>query len=129
MLMLTKLFLLFLIVPLIEIALLLKIGSYIGIWLTLFIVIGTAVLGASLTHREGLKTWWRLRQKLTSGALPDDELLDGIMILIAGAVLLTPGFLTDAVGFALLYPGTRQIIKNRVRRKFSRSLHVEYREL
>jgi UPF0716 protein FxsA len=129
MLMLAKLFLLFLIVPLIEITLLLKIGSYIGIWLTLFIVIGTAVLGASLTHHEGLKTWWRLQQKLASGTLPDEELLDGIMILVAGAMLLTPGFLTDAIGFTLLYPGTRRIIKHWIRRKFSRSLNVEYREL
>jgi UPF0716 protein FxsA len=127
--MLAKLFLLFLIVPLIEIALLIKIGSYIGIWLTLCIVIGTAMLGASLSHHEGLKTWWRLQQKLASGALPDEELLDGILILVAGAALLTPGFLTDAIGFTLLYPGTRGIIKRWLRRKFSRSLNVEYREL
>ena len=127
--MLAKLFLLFLIVPLIEIVLLLKISSYIGIWLTLFIVIGTAVLGTSLTHREGLKTWWRLQQKLASGALPDEELLDGVLILVAGAALLTPGFLTDAIGFILLYSGTRRIIKRWLQRKFSRSLNVEYREL
>jgi len=87
------------------------------------------VLGASLTHHEGLKTWWRLQQKLASGALPDEELLDGILILVAGATLLTPGFLTDAIGFTLLYSGTRRIIKRWLRRKFSRSLNVEYREL
>jgi UPF0716 protein FxsA len=70
-----------------------------------------------------------LQQKLASGTLPDEELLDGIMILVAGAMLLTPGFLTDAIGFTLLYPGTRRIIKHWIRRKFSRSLNVEYREL
>ena len=126
--MLAKLFLIFLIVPLIEIALLLKVGTYIGIWLTLAIVIGTAILGATLTHHEGLKTWWRLQQKLANGVLPDEELLDGLMILVAGAVLLTPGFLTDATGFTLLYPGTRRLIKSWLRRIFTQRLQVQYRD-
>lgn len=126
--MLAKLFLMFLIVPLIEIALLLKISAYIGIWVTLAVVIGTAILGASLTHHEGLKTWGRLQQKLANGVLPDEELLDGLMILVAGAVLLTPGFLTDATGFTLLYPGTRRIIKRWVRRFFAQRLQMQYRD-
>ena len=126
--MLAKLFLVFLIVPLIEIALLLKVSAYIGIGMTLAIVIGTAILGASLTHHEGLKTWSRLQQKLASGVLPDEELLDGLMILVAGAVLLTPGFLTDLTGFILLFPATRRLIKYWLRRVFAHRLQMQYND-
>lgn len=123
--MLAKLFLIFIIIPLIEIALLLKISAYIGIWMTLVVVIGTAILGASLTHHEGLKTWGRLQQKLGKGILPDEELLDGLMILVAGAVLLTPGFVTDITGFFLLIPTTRRLVKFWVRRIFSQRLQIQ----
>ncbi|WP_089935503.1 FxsA family protein [Candidatus Entotheonella palauensis] len=127
--MLAKLFAIFLIVPLIELALLLTIGAQIGIWATLAIIISTAMLGASLTRREGLKTWLRFQEKLTTGALPNEELLDGLMILVAGAVLLTPGFLTDAVGFILLIPGSRRVVKGWVRQRFSQHIDTPFREL
>lgn len=126
--MLAKLFLLFLIVPIIEIVLFIEIGSRIGTMATLLIVVITAILGASLAHHEGLKTWWRMQNKLASGSMPDEELLDALMILIAGAVLLTPGFLTDIVGFLLLYPGTRRIIKQWARRKLGQRIQVSHRE-
>ena len=126
--MLAKLFLLFLIVPIIEIVLFIEIGSRIGTPATLLIVVITAILGASLAHREGLKTWWRMQSKLASGSMPDEELLDALMILVAGAVLLTPGFLTDAVGFLLLYPGTRRGIKQWARRKIGQRIQVSHRE-
>ena len=124
--MLAKLFLVFLIVPLIELALLFKISSIIGIWITLAVIIGTAMLGASLARREGLKTWWRLQDKLTQGMLPDEELLDGILILVAAAVLLTPGFLTDATGFFLLFPGTRQLVKGALRATLRRRIDLTF---
>ncbi|ETX08318.1 MAG: hypothetical protein ETSY2_06080 [Candidatus Entotheonella gemina] len=127
--MLAKLFAIFLIVPLIELALLLTIGAQIGIWATLAIIISTAMLGASLTRREGLKTWLRFQEKLTTGALPNEELLDGLMILVAGAVLLTPGFLTDVVGFILLIPGSRRVVKGWVRQRFSQHIDTPFREL
>ncbi len=127
--MLAKLFAMFLIVPLIELALLLKIGAQIGIWATLVIIVSTAMLGASLTRREGLKTWWRFQEKLATGAFPNEELLDGLMILIAGAVLLTPGFLTDAVGFILLIPASRRVVKDWVRQRFSQHIDTQFREL
>lgn len=128
--MLAKIFLLFLTIPLIEIALMLTIGAQIGIWMTLLIILGTAVLGAALAHREGLKTWWRIQQKLASGVMPEEELIDGLMILIASIVLLTPGFLTDAMGFLLLHAGARRTVKRWLWRKFSQRIdHVQYREL
>ena len=127
--MLAKFFALFLIVPVIELALLLSVGSRIGVGATLAIIIGTAIVGASLTRREGLKTWWRFQDKLTTGAFPNEELLDGLMILVAGALLLTPGFLTDAVGFTLLIPGSRRVIKGWLRQRFSQHIDTPFREL
>jgi UPF0716 protein FxsA len=106
-----KLLLLFLAVPLAEIMLFIEIGSRIGTVMTLLIVVLTAVGGASLAHREGLKTLWRLQDKLSQGRMPDEELLDGALVLVAGVLLLTPGFLTDTVGFLLLYTKTRQAVK------------------
>jgi UPF0716 protein FxsA len=126
--MLAKLLLIFISIPLIEIALFIQIGSRIGTAATLLIVAFTAVLGATLAHREGLKVWWRIQAKLSHGLMPDDELLDGLLVLLAGAVLLTPGFLTDAIGFVLLFPGSRQPIKRWLRRRFSQRLQIRYRQ-
>jgi UPF0716 protein FxsA len=127
--MLVKLFILFIVVPLVELALLLTIGAKIGIWPTLAIIVSTAVLGASLSRREGLKTWWQFQEKLMSGAFPNEELLDGLLILVAGAVLLTPGFLTDALGFILLIPGSRRMVKDWLRQRYSRHIDTQFREL
>jgi UPF0716 protein FxsA len=127
--MLAKLLALFLIVPLIELVLLLTIGNKIGIWPTLALIVSTAVVGASLTRQEGLKTWWQFQEKLTTGAFPNEELLDGLMVLIAGALLLTPGFLTDTIGFVLLIPGSRRVIKGQLRQRFSRHIDAKFRNL
>lgn len=126
--MLAKLLMVFISVPLIEIVIFIEVGSRIGTWITLLIIALTAVLGASMAHREGLKVWWRIQEKLYSGVMPDEELLDGLLILIAGALLLTPGFLTDAVGFSLLYPRTRFGIKGWLRHKFSQRLQMHSQE-
>lgn len=126
--MLAKLLLVFLTVPLVEIMLFIEIGSRIGTWMTLLIVVLTAVLGASLAHREGLKTWWRLQEKLSQGHLPNEELLDGALVLLAGALLLTPGFLTDTLGILLLYTKTRQVIKRWLRRRITRRWRMQYRQ-
>jgi UPF0716 protein FxsA len=126
--MLAKLLLIFITVPLLEIMLFIEIGSRIGTLMTLLIVALTAILGATLAHREGLKAWWRIQDKLYQGEMPNAELLDGVLILIAGAVLLTPGFLTDAIGFVLLYPGTRQPVKSWLRHKFSQRYQIHYRK-
>ncbi|MGQ4810000.1 hypothetical protein NKDENANG_03443 [Candidatus Entotheonellaceae bacterium PAL068K] len=126
--MLVKLLSVFIAVPLIEIILFIEIGSRLGTWTTLLVIAVTAILGASLAHREGVKTWWRLQERLYRGLMPDEELLDGLLILIAGAVLLTPGFLTDAAGFLLLYSGTRQGVKRWLRHRFSQRLQRHYRD-
>ncbi len=126
--MFAKLLLLFLTVPLVEIMLFIEIGSRIGTLSTLLIVALTAILGAFLAHREGLKAWWRIQDKLYQGSIPDDEFLDAMLILIAGALLLTPGFLTDAIGFLLLFPATRHSVKNRLRHKFRQRYQIHYRK-
>jgi UPF0716 protein FxsA len=123
----TKLFLAFFAVPLIEIVLFIEIGSHIGTWPTLYIVAGTALLGASLARREGRKTWWQIRDKLSRGSMPETELLDAVVILLAGVLLLTPGFLTDTVGFLLLYPGTRQVIIRWLQRQIGQRLQIHHR--
>jgi UPF0716 protein FxsA len=126
--MLAKLLLGFILVPLVEIMLFIEIGSRIGTWTTLLIIAVVAVLGAVLVRREGLKTWWRIQDKLLSGQMPNEELLDGLLVLVAGALLLTPGFFTDAVGFLLLLPPGRQMVKRWLRRRFSQRLQIQYRE-
>ena len=126
--MFAKLLVIFIAVPLLEIVLFIEIGSRIGTLMTLLIVALTAILGATLAHREGLKAWWRIQDKLYQGEIPNEELLDGVLILVAGAVLLTPGFLTDAIGFVLLFPGTRLPIKRWLRHRFSRRYQIHYRK-
>lgn len=105
-----RLFLLFLLVPLIEIALFIQIGGLIGLWWTLAIVILTAIIGTALVRGQGLAVLSRLRGSLEDLQDPTEPLAHGAMILFSGALLLTPGFFTDAVGFALLVPGIRGVI-------------------
>lgn len=99
-----RLLLLFTVVPLVELFLLIEIGRWIGAPATVALVIGTGALGAYLARREGLKTLRRVQTEWRQGRMPTQALLDGAMILIAGAVLLTPGILTDLAGFFLLTP-------------------------
>ncbi len=104
------LFLIFLIVPLIEIYLLLVIGGIIGPIPTVAMVVFTAVLGAWLLRIEGFHTWFRLQQALAQGKIPALEIVEGPILLVGGALLLTPGFFTDFLGFLCLLPTTRQRI-------------------
>ena len=110
------LFILFVVTPIAEIALFLTIGERIGIVATLVIVVATAIVGASLVSRQGRAEFAALQSTVMRGAMPAKELAHGAMILVAGALLLTPGFLTDGVGFALLVPPIREVL----RRWFSR---------
>lgn len=104
------LFLLFLLIPLVEIWFLIKIGSVVGAGWTILLVVATAVIGAGLVRAQGLSALSRIQQEVNSGGLPADELLQGVFLLVAGALLLTPGFFTDALGFALLVPGVRRYL-------------------
>ena len=108
------LFILFIIVPLIELAVILKVNSYIGIGWTLGLIIFTAFVGVRLLRLQGLSTLLRANQKMQQGQIPAQELAEGFLLALAGAFLLTPGFVTDASGFILLIPATRQALVHKV---------------
>ncbi len=116
------LFLLFFLIPLVEIYILIQVGSVIGAGLTIFSVVFTAVLGAFLIRRQGFSTFQRFQGKLQTGEIPAREIVDGFCLLIAGAFLMTPGFFTDAMGFALLIPPVRTLIYKRLENKVD--MHV-----
>ncbi len=109
----------FIAVPLIEIALFIQVGGAIGLWPTLLIVVLTAILGTVLVRQQGSLALRQLRERMNRLDDPTEELAHGAMILFSGALLLTPGFFTDAVGFALLVPAVRvaafRAIRKRVR--------------
>jgi len=116
--MLLRLILLFTIVPFIELYILLRLATVIGALETLLIVVLTGVLGGTLAKMEGWRTWRSIREDLSRGIVPSGRLVDGVLILAGGLLLLTPGILTDLLGFALLIPLTRTAIKRSVRRRF-----------
>ena len=107
-----KLFLAFTIIPVVEIYLLIKIGASFGVFTSIGLVILTGFLGAYLARIQGLKTLFKIQESVRDGIMPSGELIDALLIAIAGAVLLTPGFLTDTFGFALLFPIIRNSIKS-----------------
>ena len=117
--MFARLVLLFTVVPLVELFLLVQVGRVIGPVPTVAIVIGTGILGAWLTRLQGLRVLREVQAELQQGAMPTDGLIDGLLILIAGAVLLTPGLITDALGFLLLAPAGRRAIRRAVVARFS----------
>ncbi len=102
-----KLLALFLLVPIIELYVMVQIGKVIGLGITILIIFITAFIGAKLTKAQGIQAIKNGRSALMSGKLPHKEVIDGVLIIIAGAVLLTPGFLTDLLGFSLLIPNLR----------------------
>lgn len=110
---------LFLAVPLLEIYLLIKVGSFFGAFVTVFLVVATAVTGAWLIRLQGLATWQRVQNSMQRGELPAIEMLEGLILLVSGALLLTPGFFTDIIGFICLVPAFRRrialyLVKNSV---------------
>jgi UPF0716 protein FxsA len=108
--MLLKLAILFILMPLGELTILVYLGLEIGALYTILIVIGTGLLGAFLARNQGLATLTRIRSSLERGVVPSTELFHGALILVGGLLLLTPGLITDTVGFMLLVPPTRYII-------------------
>ena len=108
-----SLFFLFLLIPLIEIYFLIQVGELIGAGWTIFLVVATAVIGAGLLRMQGLNTLHKAQVSMAQGQLPAIAMFEGVALLFSGALLLTPGFFTDAVGFILLVPPIRQgLIKN-----------------
>ena len=116
--MLLRLFLAFTLIPFFEIYLLIKIGYYLGAFNTVLVVIVTGLLGAYLAKLQGIKTMTRVRESLNRGELPAEQMLDAVLIFVAGIVLLTPGFITDLAGIAILIPNTRFWFKRWLRKKF-----------
>jgi UPF0716 protein FxsA len=116
--MLGRLLLLFLLTPAIELGLLIQVDRLIGFGPTIGLIIATGIAGSYLARREGVNTWKQLNQRLNAGDLPGKELMDGVIILIAGALLVTPGVLTDVVGFLGLLPPTRALIRKVLMRRF-----------
>lgn len=120
----TMLFLAFLIVPPVEIGLFVVVGSRIGIWPTMGIVLLTAMLGANLVSRQGRGVIARLQAEFVAGQFPGTTLAHGAMILVAGALLLTPGFLTDLIGFSLMIPQVREALRKWAIRRWSNRVTI-----
>jgi len=115
-----RVLLLVILIPLLELYILIKIGGYLGAFQTITLVILTAILGSVLARFEGLRTLQQIRQSLSQGIVPAEEMLDGVLIFIGGILLITPGVLTDLFALVLLIPYTRTIFKRWLRRRFDR---------
>jgi len=120
-----KLFLAFTLIPAMEIYLLIQIGSVIGALNTLLIIIFTGIAGAYLARLEGMRTLLKIQSSLQQGIMPAEEMIDALIILIAGIVLLTPGFLTDITGLLLLVPQIRLVVKRWLRKKFDQWTNIQ----
>lgn len=107
----TRLLLLFIAVPLVELALLIEVGRRIGTLATIALIVVTGIAGAALARHQGLRVLGHVRSELAAGRLPADSLIDGIIILVAAALLVTPGVLTDTIGFLCLVPALRRRLK------------------
>lgn len=130
--MLFRLILLFTVIPLIELALLIELGKYIGVMNTIAIVVLTGFAGAVLARSQGFGILNRIRSELNQGQLPGNSLIDGALILSGALLLLTPGLLTDILGFVLLIPFTRIFFRNYLKKVFrskiqSNEIHVRYK--
>ena len=119
------LILLFTLVPAIELALLIHIGTYIGAGNTIMIIILTGMAGAYLARLQGLLVIQNIQKSLQLGKMPSEDMLDGLLIFAGGIVLLTPGFVTDILGFFLLIPLTRSLFKVLIRKKFHSAIHIQ----
>lgn len=103
--------------PLIELAVLIKVGSVIGVGWTLLLLIAGAFLGAALLRVAGLATLWRARERLARGEMPEQEMLEGLLIAVGGALLMLPGFISDVIGLLCLLPFTRSLLLGGLRRR------------
>jgi UPF0716 protein FxsA len=113
---------LFIGIPLLEIAVLIQVGDQIGLWSTIGLIILTAVIGTGMLRHQGIATLANAQKQLNQGAVPAKELFDGLCLLAAGALLLTPGFVTDSIGFALLIPPVRELLRNTLGQRISHGL-------
>ncbi len=117
-----RLLLLFIVLPAVELALLIEIGRRIGTLETLGLIVVTGAVGAVMARSQGLRVLSRVREEISAGAMPASTLLDGVLILVAAALLVTPGVLTDAFGFLCLVPGFRTLLKREAVRRIERAI-------
>jgi UPF0716 protein FxsA len=122
--MLLNLLILFTVVPLIELALLAKLSGIIHFWPTIGLILLTGIIGAALARHEGLRTVRQIQSELNQGRMPGRQLVDALMILVAGALLVTPGILTDCVGFSLLLPPVRALLRRWLESRFRASFTI-----
>jgi UPF0716 protein FxsA len=108
----------FIVVPIVELYVIIQVGQSIGVLETIALLLVISFVGAWLAKREGLGVWRRINRQVTAGRVPGIELLDAFLILLAGALLLTPGFLTDVLAILLLIPPTRAVVRRILRRRF-----------
>ena len=111
--------LIFIVVPIAELALLIQVGQQIGAWWTIAILVADSILGSVLMRSQGRATWRRFNVTLQSGRPPAREVLDGVLVIFGGALLLTPGFLTDILGLVLLIPPTRAVVRRILVHRFA----------
>ena len=112
----------FVVVPLVEIYVIIQVGQVIGAWWTILLLIADSILGSWLVKREGARAWRALRTALNEGRMPAHELADGMLILVGGALILSPGFVLDAIGLLCILPLTRPIGRRILSRVLSRKL-------
>ena len=117
-------FLLFIIVPIIEITIFITIGSNIGILNTIAIILTTALVGIFLVRRQGIKLLFDAQRNLSQGIMPTEEIKGGIFLLISGLLLITPGFFTDCIGFAVFLKPVQNIIATQAKKYFNS--HIRY---
>ena len=120
--MIFKLFLLFTLIPIIELMILIDLGTSIGLAPTLGVVILTGALGAWAARTQGFYVVSRIQAEMAAGKLPGAEMVEGAMVLVGGVLLLTPGLLTDAAGFALMAPPVRAVVRGWLMRKFEKMI-------
>src|SRR5215212_7482050 len=122
--MLLPLILLFIAVPIAELFVIIQVGEAIGVWWTIGLLIADSVLGSWLMRHQGRTAWRRFNEALQAGRVPGREVLDGALVIFGGALLLTPGFITDVLGLALLIPPTRALVRRVLARRLSQRVVV-----
>jgi UPF0716 protein FxsA len=118
------LILLFIVVPIAELAVIIQIGSLIGVWWTIALLIADSILGSLLMRHQGRAVWRRFQAAIAEGRVPARETIDGVLVIFGGALLLTPGFITDILGFVLLMPPTRAAVRAVLVRRLAQRMTV-----
>ena len=122
--MLLPLVLLFIVVPIAELAVIIQVGQAIGVWWTIALLIADSILGSALMRSQGRAAWRRFGEATQAGRVPAREVLDGALVIFGGALLLTPGFITDILGLILLIPPTRAIVRGILARRLAHRMVV-----